>query len=157
MILKLGAWKSLISGFGALDEVPGQHRATWAWAWGEVLRRVLQAEEESEELDCALMWLLFLPQALLRKPVGRGGSRGRGFVNRRFNALAQGQWGEVVRLWEVDLKKFEERGFAQRAMGADELDGKIKREVLKLLAWKPTNWTEYRNGITEHHAQNPQR
>ena len=55
------------------------------------------------DLERALMWLLFLPQGLCRKP-RRGGIQGRGFVNERFIALADGNWGELVNLWESDLE-----------------------------------------------------
>ena len=138
MIHKVGAWKCIISQFRALDEVPAQYRAVWVWAWGEILRRTLEAEEGSEELDRCLMWFLFLPQALCRKPEGRGGSRGRGFINRRFNALSEGKWGELVRLWEVDVEKAEGRmghgGRRDGLAGEGQAAERKKREVLKLLA-----------------------
>jgi len=73
----------MISEFGALDEVPEQHKQVFSWAMGEVARRIQDASEDSPELDCALMWLLFLPQALCRKP-RRGGRSGRGLVTQRF-------------------------------------------------------------------------
>ena len=137
MVDKLGGWKALISAFGSMDEVPAQHKAVWAWAWGEIMRRILEAEEGSAELDRALMWLLFLPQALCRKPEGRGGARGRGFINQRFGALAEGRWGELVRLWEIDHAKAQER-LQRRGQGVGEERGgmseeKRKKDVLKLL------------------------
>ena len=71
-----------------------------------VLSKV-QVAEEGEELNQALMWLMFLPQALLRKP-RRGGKAGRGLVAQRFNSLARGDWGKLVELWERDMRMLEE-------------------------------------------------
>ena len=136
LIKQLGAWNCIIPQFGALEEVPAQHVAVWCWAWGEVLKRVQEAEENSEDLDLALMWFLFLPQALCRKPEGRGGIRGRGFVNKRFGALAAGKWGELVRLWQGDVLRSKSRKHraADGNQGAIEGDNERKRrEVLKLL------------------------
>ena len=134
-IKKLGAWNCLIPKFGALEEIPAQHRAVWSWAWGEVLRPILEAKEGSEDLDLALLWLLFLPQALCRKPEGRGGLRGRGFINQRFGSLAEGNWGKLIDLWEKDVEKKEARGERRRGEYHEEepnLDRK-RKEVLKLL------------------------
>ena len=55
------------------------------------------------DLDRALMWLLYLPQGLCRKP-RRGGIQGRGFVNKIFIALAEENWREIVNLWDSDLE-----------------------------------------------------
>ena len=134
-ILKLGAWNCIIPKFGALEELPAQHRAAWSWAWEEILRRLQQAEEGSEELNCCLLWLLFLPQALCRKPEGRGGLRDQGYVNQRFKALSEGNWGELVRLWEIDVEKSETRVqfIGQREETEEQAKGRKKREVVKLL------------------------
>ena len=99
---RVGGWRAVISPFGAMDQVPAQNKAVWAWAWGEVVQRI-QSADSGLDLDRALMWLLFLPQGLCRKP-RRGGIQGRGFVNKRFIALAEGNWGELVNLWESDLE-----------------------------------------------------
>ena len=63
----------------------------------------MQSGVSREDLDRALMWLLFIPQGLCRKP-RRGGVQDRGFVNKRFNALAEGNWVELITLWESDLE-----------------------------------------------------
>ena len=47
------------------------------------------------------MWLLFLPQAILRQPK-RGGKSGRNLTAQRFNLLVKGDWGRLVTLWEKD-------------------------------------------------------
>ena len=47
------------------------------------------------------MWLLFLPQALLRRPK-RGGKSGRNLTAQRFNSIVKGDWGRLVSLWEKD-------------------------------------------------------
>ena len=76
-----------------MEEVPTQHEG--AWAWGEILERINRSEDNSKELDRGLMWLSFLPQALLRKSK-RGGRAGRGLVAQRFNLLSNGDWGGLV-------------------------------------------------------------
>ena len=63
----------------------------------------IQAAESGKELDRALMWLCFLPQALLRQ-AKRGGKSGRNLVAQRFNSLVEGNWGRLVTLWESDRK-----------------------------------------------------
>ena len=69
------------------------------------------------ELDQALMWLCFLPQALLRKPV-RGGRAGRSLVATRFNNLSQGIWGFLVNKWEEEKHSNEsETGQGQEGDG----------------------------------------
>ena len=67
----VGAWESFLCRFSVLEEVPQQHKGAWAAAWGHMLARWDGAETEKER-DRALIWLGFLPQALLRRPV-RGG------------------------------------------------------------------------------------
>ena len=99
---RIGDWKAIISPFGAIDQIPAQHKAVWAWAWGAILVKVQSAVSDLD-LDRALMWFLFLPQALCRKP-RRGGVQGRGFINKRFNALANQKWGDLVDQWESDLE-----------------------------------------------------
>ena len=62
----LGAEDSFRCSFPLLQEVPEQHKGAWAKAFAEVLRRWKEATCK-EEADRALMWLGFLPQALLRE------------------------------------------------------------------------------------------
>ena len=64
---KIAQLGSTLCQFPMLEECPSQHQKTFVSAWEEVLRRVEGAGSE-EQLELALMWLLFLPQALLRKP-----------------------------------------------------------------------------------------
>ena len=63
----LGALESLLCQFGMLAEVPFQFEAGWRRAWETVLLSWDQAETELDETR-ALKWMLFLPQALLRRP-----------------------------------------------------------------------------------------
>ena len=83
-------------------QVPAQNKAFWGWAWGEILQNI-QSADSRKDLDRALMWLLFIPQGLCRKP-RRGGVKGRGFVNKTLNALAEGNLGQLITLWESDLE-----------------------------------------------------
>ena len=78
------------------------------------MEREAAAESELEQQIC-LQWLSFLPQALLRTP-RRGGRSGRGAVNARFTALANREWGKLVRLWERDVARARERE-ARRSSG----------------------------------------
>ena len=57
-----GDWNIFLCEFQVLEEVPAQHKGTWVWALGIVLQRI-QAADTGKELDRALMWLCFLPQA----------------------------------------------------------------------------------------------
>ena len=91
---RIGAWDSFLGRFPTLEEVPEQHKGAWAAAWGQVLTRWEGAEMEQER-DRALMWLGFLSQALLRKPVW-GGRAGRREVAKRFECINHGDWGNIV-------------------------------------------------------------
>ena len=64
LIDRVGGWRSNLCQFPVLEQVPYQHRVVWNWAFSEVLRRI-QNTDEGRELDRGLMWLSFLPQALL--------------------------------------------------------------------------------------------
>ena len=133
---RVGGWDSLLTQFTTLDQVPHQHRQAWTWAWGEVLGR-LQRAEEGRQLDRALMWLCFLPQALLRQVRG-GGRQGRGAVAMRFNAIAvEGNWGLLVTLWEKDMRKKreeDERERPRKVRSPEEEQESRRMAVKKLLA-----------------------
>ena len=105
--MRVGGWGALLVEGQVLQEVPVQHKEVWARGFLEVVGRVVEASS-AQELDIALMWLLFLPQAVLRQSK-RGGRSGRGLVARRFNALATGQWGQLVQWWEEDRADAERR------------------------------------------------
>ena len=61
----------------------------------EVMRRRHTATTE-DETNMALMWGLFLPQALLWRPPARGGRGGRQQTDRRFNCLVRRDWGTLI-------------------------------------------------------------
>ena len=67
----------------------------------------VQVAESEEDLDRALKWLSFLPQALLRK-ARQGGKSGRDNIACRFNCLTRGDWGRLAGLWEVYMKRADE-------------------------------------------------
>ena len=110
---QLSGWDCALSSFPAMEEIPAQHRETWAHAVDTVLRKLSEAQDEGEDLDRALKWWFFLPQALCRK-AGRGGRAGIGQIKKRFNCIVQGDFGELVNLWKHDKavaqKKREARG-----------------------------------------------
>ena len=94
--------------FPLLQECPEQHKSAWARAHGYVLSRWRGATFSQHETDTALLWLGFLPQALLRKP-SRGGKVGRAQVAHRFNCITNNDWGGLVEAWEGDVKKMQEK------------------------------------------------
>ena len=82
------------------------------------------------------MWLLFLPQALLRQP-RRGGKAGRNLTAQRFNALVKGDWGKLITLWERDKIISEEARRWQRnktTISNEEKIDKKTRNVVGLIA-----------------------
>ena len=89
---RLGVWDCVLSPFSAIEEVPAQHREAWAMAMDKVHRKVWEAEEHGEDLDRALKWWFFLPQALCRK-AQRGGRAGVGQIRKRFNCVVNGDYG----------------------------------------------------------------
>ena len=95
MIDTLGAWDCVLSRFSAMEEIPSQHKEIWASAVDIVLRRISEAQEEGEELNRALKWWLFLPQALCRQ-AGRGGRAGMGQIRKRFNCIVEGDFGQLI-------------------------------------------------------------
>ena len=106
-INRLGALKSFLCQFPLLQECPEQHKSAWAKAHGYVLQK-WRAALTKEEVDTALLWMGFLPQALLRK-ASRGGKVGRAQVAHRFNCIIIGDWGGLVEAWECDVKKMLEK------------------------------------------------
>ena len=110
---RVGAWGAMLSEHRVLEEIPEQHKPTWAWGVAQILRKLHTANTE-EEINQALMWFCFLPQALLRKNP-RGGKAGRGQTARRFNTLAQGDWGGLVEIWEKD-REWRRRGRGGRGL-----------------------------------------
>ena len=48
----VGGWEAFLCEFNMLEYVPRQHQEVWAWAWGEVLRRIKGAE--GKEMERAL-------------------------------------------------------------------------------------------------------
>ena len=71
LIDQIGAWQAFLCEFKVLEDIPYQHRSAWTWAFSHVLDRILNAATV-DEVNRALVWFLFLPQALLRQP-RRGG------------------------------------------------------------------------------------
>ena len=102
-ISRLGGWGSTLCQFPMMEECPLQQEEAFTLAWEEVLKRLEEAVTE-EQKNQALMWIMFLPQALLRNPT-RGGRAGRGQVSKRFHCLQRKDWGALVELQQDDLKK----------------------------------------------------
>ena len=98
---QLSAMECVLSPFQAMDEVPKQHREVFARAMEKILTRLSENQEDGEELDRALKWWFFIPQALLRKAV-RGGRAGMGLVKKRFDCIINENYGELVNLWIRD-------------------------------------------------------
>ena len=109
-----------------LEEVPYEQEEVWVRAWDIVMTKLHSATSE-QEIDVALLWLIFLPQALLRKPT-HGGKAGRGQVTKRFHAVQREDWGFLVVQWEADMAKLEER----RRVGAAQIRNTIKGDDKEL-------------------------
>jgi len=108
MIDTLGAWECVLSKFSAMEEIPSQHKEIWASAVDRVLRKISEAQDEGDDLNRALKWWLFLPQALCRQ-AGRGGRAGMGQIRKRFNCIVEGDFGELINLWKHDCEKIKKR------------------------------------------------
>ena len=133
---RLGADISFRCQVPLLQEVPEQHKGTWTCAYSQVLRRWRDATTVVE-ITRALLWLGFLPQALLRKPShgGQSGRTGRVQVARRFNVLTEGDWGKLVEMFETDMERVAGRARGRRIeVESDELVAKTTKEVLCLIA-----------------------
>ena len=85
---QLPVMECVMSSFPAMDEVPDQFREQWARAMEKALSRIHEAQTNGDELDRAIKWWFFLPQALLRK-AGRGGRAGMGLIKKRFDAVVE--------------------------------------------------------------------
>ena len=84
---------------------------------------------KEEQKNRALMWIMFLPQALLRKPT-QGGKAGRGQVRKRFRCLQRGDWGDLVEMPQRDLQKltaWQENGAVRKQESEDERDARTGR------------------------------
>ena len=99
--------------FPAIEEIPAQHREAWALAMEKVHRKIWEAQEEGEDLDRALKWWFFLPQALCRK-AQRGGRAGVGQIKKRFNCIVRGDFGELVHLWIHDKELAKKEGIEKK-------------------------------------------
>ena len=98
----------------------------------EVLQRWRDATTV-EEVNRALMWLGFLPQALQRKPCGRAGRVGRAQVAYGYTCVTTGDWGSLVDSWERDTQKERERGRRREGTGQEGEDiSRLRREVMGL-------------------------
>ena len=129
LIDQVGGWHSYLCEFPILEDIPSQHRGVWTWAWNYILDRINNALNPTD-LNRALMWLLFLPQALLRQPK-RGGRSGRNLTAQRFNALVKGDWGLLVKLWEKDKIFAQEKRLSQKSNSQRiiSLDSKCRNAV----------------------------
>ena len=131
----VGGWDSYLCEFSVMEYVPYQHKEVWCWAWGEVLRRIREAEVESKEMERGLKWLCLLPQLLLRS-ARRGGKPGRGNVARRFSCLSVGRdWGALLTLWKKDRALLREERAREVGMrrAEEESEDRRRAQVMKLL------------------------
>ena len=111
-----------------MQDVPGEFLA-----WATVLTREVEAESSLAK-ERALKWFCFLSQGLLRTP-RRGAKAGKGAIAKRFRAVVQGEWGNLVTMWQSDVARAKEReqrreGRRQtRQQEKTEEAEKLKREV----------------------------
>ena len=128
------AWDCAVTHHQPMEEVPGPFRKAFSTALATVVKRVNMTE--SAELQTrALKWLLILPKLLLREP-NRGGGRGQGSgeVGRRFEALRERDWAQLLVLLkqdeEAELRRKGRRNDAGRPRGEQE-EGKEEAKRLK--------------------------
>ena len=130
----LGAWDCVLSRFSAMEEIPAQHKEIWASAVDTVLRRISDTQEEGEELNRALKWWLFLPQALCRQ-AGRGGRAGVGQIRKRFNCIVEGDFGELINLWKHDCERIKKREHMRVTGAKVQVDNQKKaRQAVSLIS-----------------------
>ena len=139
---RVGAFDSFLVEFTMLQEVSEQHKGAWAGAYVEVLTRWRNATCEDER-DRTLLWLGFLPQLLQRKP-SRGGRKGRAEVAYRYKCVCDGNWGELVNIWERDRKKvqlwrLDSASRRREELAEEDREGrelaKLRQEVLGLISY----------------------
>ena len=129
LIGKLSAWDCLLCPFGMLADVPEQHEEIFVKAWASVLgwwREAKQSGMQEKETE-SLKWLLFICQALLRKP-RRGGKKGTREVAKRFNFLVVGDWGSLVEQYIADVEF--EKGKTNRQEARRQRNLRTEEEVL---------------------------
>ena len=127
VIDSVGAWECMLVKFAMLKDIPAQHEEAWVEAFSKVLQRIEDATSPTE-VDRALKWLCFLPQALLRKP-SRGGKGGRGLVAKRFNALVVQDWGKLVTLWQEDVGRLRNRQTRETVVRSEEEEEEFLRRT----------------------------
>ena len=107
LIDKLGAEECFHCTFSTMQDVPGEFQLIWTQAWATVLTREVEAESSLAK-ERALKWFCFLSQGLLRTP-RRGAKAGKGAIAKRFRAVVQGEWGNLVTMWQSDVARAKER------------------------------------------------
>lgn len=130
---QLSAMECVLSPFQAMDEVPKQYREVFAKAMETILGRVYENQEEGEELNRALKWWFFIPQALLRRP-RRGGRAGMGLVKKRFDCIINDNYGELVKMWILDRDSVKNKPRNPNKPGQDEGSERKTRQAVSLIS-----------------------
>ena len=103
----LSVWECLLSQFTTLETIPSQFKEQWARSYTKVLFKLKNCTDETEKAR-SLKWWMFLPQALLRKPI-RGGRAGIRNIKKRFDCVVNDNYEELIRLWCLIGKQIKER------------------------------------------------
>lgn len=130
---QLSVMECVLSPFQAMDEVPKQYREVFAKSMETILRRIYENQEEGEELDRALKWWFFIPQALLRK-AKRGGRAGMGLVKKCFECIINENYGELVRLWILDRDGVKNKPRHRYEPEQDEILERKTRQAVSLIS-----------------------
>ena len=130
---QLSAMECVLSPFQAMDEVPKQFREVFAKAVETILGRVFQNQDEGEELNRALKWWFFIPQALLRK-ARRGGRAGMGLVKQRFDCIINENYGKLVKMWMLDRDNAEKKPRSYNTADQDERSANKTRQAVSLIS-----------------------
>ena len=133
-IIEIGGWKAALVRFGMLEKVPYQFEEQFAAALQVVMETVIDAEDGSETHTAGLLWMLFLPQALLRKSY-RGGKRGRNEIAKRFEALLNNNWGALVKWFQADYARIDRpRARNNKKESPEQTEERVVRQALSLIA-----------------------
>ena len=130
----LSVWECLLSQFTTLETIPSQFKEQWARSYTKVLFKLKNCTDETEKAR-SLKWWMFLPQALLRKPI-RGGRAGIRNIKKRFDCVVNDNYEELIRLWRLDREAAERKKEGRRQKPPDKSaeDPKKTRQAVSLIS-----------------------
>ena len=100
-------WACALNAIPLMRELPAQFREGFATAFGEAIRKVLSGihNNEHEDRDRALKWVLVVPQLLLRNSRVRGAGRALQVLTKRFEAWEHRDFRTLLQHWQRDCAR----------------------------------------------------